>query len=205
MSFVDLGFWLALPVVLTGHYLTPARWRPAFLLAASLVYFALNSGFYVLMLVAAIGWSFAIVRQLARVEGDRRRQVLLLVGLLPVVGTLVLFKLGDALPGLILPLGISYYTFKLIAYLVEVYWDETQETAGLVDFAAYVSFAPQMVSGPIQRPADFMEQLPALRAGADRKRIEDGFRLLLDGLMLKLIIGDRLGAFVARIDADPAS
>ena len=205
MSFVDLGFWLAVPVILAGYYLAPMRWRSAYLLAMSLGYFALNSGLYVILLVASIGWTFAFGRFLARAGSEKRKQLLLLIGLVPVVGTLVLFKLGDALPGLIMPLGISYYTFKLIAYLVEIYWDETQEANSFVDFSAYVSFAPQLVSGPIQRPADFMEQISALRTGTNRQRIEDGFALLLEGLMLKLIIGDRLGTFVARVDANPAS
>jgi hypothetical protein len=203
MGFTDLGFWLVAPIVVGVYYLWPPRWRPALLLGLSLGYYGACSPAFLPLLAAQGLASFAIGGRIARAATDRARLVWLIGGLLPVAGALVLFKLDSGANGLIAPLGISYYTFKLIAYLVEVYWDENQQATGLVDFLAYVSFAPQMVSGPIQRPGDFFAQLPAVRIGADLGRIEAGFALLLDGLLLKLVLADRLGAFIARVDAAP--
>ncbi|HZV11393.1 MAG TPA: hypothetical protein VFF94_16640, partial [Novosphingobium sp.] len=130
MGFTDFGFWLALlPVVALFHAL-PGRWRPAWLLAASLAYFTIESGAYVLLLLASVGWVWAAGHRIARAETDRARLIWLWAGLVPAAGVLVLFKLGDAMPGIAAPLGISYYTFRLIAYLVEVYWDERQLAPG---------------------------------------------------------------------------
>jgi D-alanyl-lipoteichoic acid acyltransferase DltB (MBOAT superfamily) len=129
---------------------------------------------------------------------------LLLLGLLPVLGALVLFKLLGITNNILIPLGLSYYSFKLISYFVETYWDERQVERSWLRFAAFSTFGAQMVSGPIQRPYQFLPQLDEKRFTAtDFSFIESGFRLILGGLLLKLAIGDHLGGFVGLIDQNP--
>src|SRR5208283_2993586 len=103
--------------------------------------------------------------------------------------------------GFLLPLGISYYSFKLISYLVEVYWDDESVERDPVIFFLFPAFFPQIVSGPIQRPEVFFRQMRSImRRSADDAQIEMGFAYIIGGLMLKILIGDRLAAFIEVVD-----
>ena len=100
-----------------------------------------------------------------------------------------------------LPLGLSYYSFKLISYLIEVYWDEEGVERDPVIFFLFPAFFPQIVSGPIERPEAFFRQMrEVMNRTADDAQIEAGFRYILGGLMLKLLIGDRIAAFIDVVD-----
>lgn len=200
-SFTSLTFWaITLPIGLLIYYLAPPRLRALTLFLISLVYYAVADIIGLPILLFQIVVAFFVGKRLARAENDSERLRWLWIGLLPVVASLFLFKLGDGLVSLAAPLGVSYYTFKLISYLIEIYWDETQEAKDWREFAAFVAFAPQMVSGPIQRPGDFLEQIGRVGRKIDLRLVENGLPLLLNGLMLKLIIGDRLGVFVSKVD-----
>ena len=126
----------------------------------------------------------------------------MLVGVAAIVAVIVAFKAAGAATGFLLPLGLSYYSFKLISYLIEVYWDEDSVERDPVIFFLYPAFFPQIVSGPIQRPEPFFQQMRDVmgRAASD-PQIEAGFRFILGGLMLKLLIGDRLGDVIDKVDA----
>ncbi len=203
--FTSLLFYGELTAALLVFYLLPGTWRAAGLLAISCAfYLSLASGwFWLLGMQALIAYAAGV--GLARAESDPTRRMIVTAGLLPIVGALVALKLNVAVRGILLPLGLSYYTFKLISYLLEVFWDQEIVEMRPVSFAAYVTFGPQMPSGPIQRPFDFLPQLARLRAGTfDRDLFNAGLTSILQGLMLKLLIGDRLGAFIAAVDARPA-
>jgi alginate O-acetyltransferase complex protein AlgI len=118
-----------------------------------------------------------------------------------VIAVILIFKAAGAWRGLLLPLGVSYYSFKLISYLIEVYWGDEAVERDPVVFFLFPAFFPQIVSGPIQRPEPFFAQMRAiLGRTADADQIETGFRFILGGLMLKTLVGDRLGAFIELID-----
>jgi alginate O-acetyltransferase complex protein AlgI len=112
----------------------------------------------------------------------------------------VVFKAAGAWRGFLLPLGVSYYSFKLISYLIEVYWDDEAVERDPIIFFLFPAFFPQIVSGPIQRPGPFFAQM---REVAGRKlnidQLEAGLRFILGGLMMKLLVGDRLLAFIGVI------
>ena len=204
MSFVALPFYGWLAAALAVFYLTPGRWRPACLLAISCAFYLAASPGYFVLLVAQTAIAYGGGLALAGAKTDRARQVWLVASLIPILGALSFLKVEGTLVGLLMPLGVSYYTFKIIAYLVEVYWDEGQVQRRPIAFAAFVAFAPQMVSGPIQRPFDFFPQLVTVGTGVfDPVLFEAGWFAILRGLLLKLLIGDRLGAFIAVVDAAP--
>lgn len=204
MAFTSLRFYAWLGAALVLFYAVPRRGRPWALVALSCLYYAAASPAHFAILAGATVLVRAVGTRLAAATTDRARTAWLAVGLVPVVGTLVAFKAGSAASGLLLPLGLSYYTFKLAAHLLEVYWDETKLERRAVDLAAFATFAPQIPSGPIQRSADFFAELEALRGGpASPEKIERGLRLLLGGLLLKLVLGDRIGAFAAIVDRAP--
>jgi D-alanyl-lipoteichoic acid acyltransferase DltB (MBOAT superfamily) len=202
--FTSLAFYGELTAAIIVFYCLPGKWRVAGLLALSCAFYLSLAPhwFWLLATQALIGYFTGLA--LAKTRPDTTRRLILIAGLLPIVGTLVLLKIGVAAHGILLPLGISYYTFKLVSYIMEVYWDEEAAEARLVPFATYVAFGAQMVSGPIQRAGDFLPQLTAIRAGTfDRARFDDGLASIVHGLMLKLLIGDRLAAFIATVDENP--
>jgi alginate O-acetyltransferase complex protein AlgI len=101
----------------------------------------------------------------------------------------------------LLPLGVSFYSFKLISYLIEVYWDDEAVERDPVVFFLLPAFFPQIVSGPIQRPEPFFAQMRDVMARTiDVEQVEAGLRFILGGLMMKLLVGDRLADFIGLID-----
>src|SRR5262249_55675596 len=91
-------------------------------------------------------------------------------------------------------LGISYYTFKLISYVLEVHWGKMDACRRVADFAGYVAFFPQIVAGPIQRPADYLGQLPAVPS-----RVSEALSRIAWGCIKKLIIADNLAPAVGYV------
>jgi alginate O-acetyltransferase complex protein AlgI len=94
----------------------------------------------------------------------------------------------------VLPLGISYYTFKLISYVVDVYWEKVPAERDFVAFATYVAFFPQIVAGPIQRSGDFLEQVR--NPSPSREMLTSGLRRLLLGCFKKTVIADNLALLI---------
>ena len=118
---------------------------------------------------------------------------------------IVAFKAAGAWRGFLLPLGVSYYSFKLISYLIEVYWDDDAVERDPVIFFLFPAFFPQIVSGPIQRPEPFFAQMREVTGRTlNVGQIEAGFRFILGGLMMKLLVGDRLLAFIDAVDQSHA-
>lgn len=102
---------------------------------------------------------------------------------------------------LIAPIGISYYLFKLISYILEVYWENQQAQKNFIWLALYTSFFPQIISGPIQRSESFFSQLKTdVSHSFDIKKFEYGAGLIFLGIIEKTVIADRIGTFVYKID-----
>lgn len=204
MSFVSLLFYPCLLAAGVGFYALPARMRALYLLALSLDFYALSSPEGVALLLTVTVLIYWMGLKIADTESEREKALYLYLGVGAVGGLMIGFKFAGAFHGVLLPLGLSYYSFKLISYIIEVYWDEATVEKDLVLFALYPAFFPQIVSGPIQRPGAFFEQMrAAVSRPADNDRIEQGFRLILGGLMLKLLVGDRLGTFIDIVDKSP--
>ncbi len=103
---------------------------------------------------------------------------------------------------LLLPVGISFYTFQSMSYTIDVYRGETPPEKNLARFALYVSFFPQLVAGPIERSSHLLPQFRD-RHEIDYRRIADGAKLMMWGFFKKLVIADRLAPFVNQIYASP--
>jgi alginate O-acetyltransferase complex protein AlgI len=200
VSFTSLAFyaWLAGAVVL--YRFLPASWRSCALVALSCLFCGFASSLALgLLVVATIVAYFAGVK-LADEKDEKKRSLVMYAAIVVLVGMLVAFKAAGALKGVIIPLGLSYYTFKLTSYVVETYWDPTYVQRRFIRLAAYSTFGAQLVSGPIQRPQSFFEQLGK---DPDAESFDKGFRLILYGLFLKLVIGDRLGTFTEMVAKSP--
>jgi len=202
VSFASPLFYVCLAAAGIIFYLIPSRLRAIYLLALSYAFYAFSSWLYLLLLVIATATSYAIGLGIANGRTEEAKSRLMLLGVAAIAAVIVAFKAAGAATGFLLPLGLSYYSFKLISYVIEVYWDEESVERDPVIFFLYPAFFPQIVSGPIQRPEPFFRQMREImgRAASDTQ-IEAGFACILSGLMLKLLIGDRLADFIARVDS----
>jgi alginate O-acetyltransferase complex protein AlgI len=216
MQFDSLTFILFFALVLAGATLARG-WsgRKNFLLAASYVFYGAWNPAFVLLLAASSTVDWLIARQMSRCEDRRVRRRWLAISLVANLGTLALFKyggflrenaaallapfgvtLGDAGWSLVLPVGISFYTFQSLSYTIDVYRRQVEPIASLRDFCLYVAFFPQLVAGPIVRFSDFEAQLRVPRA-PHWAVLGPGLALMLWGLFEKIVLADGLFAPVA--------
>jgi hypothetical protein len=201
VSFISPLFFLCLAPAAIVFYLMPGRFRALYLLSLSYVFYASSSRLYLLLLIVASATIYGLGLGMAKSRNERTKTALLALGVAAIAGVVVAFKAAGAQSDFLLPLGLSYYSFKLISYLIEVYWDEEAVERDPVLFFLFPAFFPQIVSGPIQRPAAFFTQMRRVMSRtADDAQIETGFSYILGGLMLKIIIGDRLSTFIDVVD-----
>lgn len=203
MSFAGLAFlFFFLPVVLVGYYCLPRRWRNGFLLAANLIFYGWGEPWFlpVILLTAVVNW--LIGRRIAACAETGPRRLWLVTALVLDLGLLVGFKytsfvlhtigLGQVLAGpLPLPLGISFYTFQVVSYVVDVYRKTTPAEKSAVSFATYMTFFPQLIAGPIVRYEELRGQLD----GREETwiKIANGFCLFMIGLGKKMLLANPMG------------
>lgn len=212
MSFFSPPFAVFLTLGLLAYYQAPASWRPRILLGLSLIFYVSwgLTGALLLSAVAVLVFLAAILIEKCQPEQAKLRLTALAVTLLSVL--LAALKFGSAIMGLfragsiaalVAPLGLSYYIFRTIGYILDVYWEKIPAQRNFVSLALYVSFFPQIVSGPIQRADDFWRQLDGLRHRGSGEFVE-GLRRILFGLFKKIVIADQLADLVAAVHANPS-
>jgi D-alanyl-lipoteichoic acid acyltransferase DltB (MBOAT superfamily) len=217
MQFNSIAFFLFFPTVAILYYLLGLTARRWLLLASSLFFYAFWSvPFSLLLVLSALVDYFAAIA-IDRFRGRIGSLIALLSSLAINLGLLGLFKYANffsdsayALFGarpwptldLILPLGISFYTFQTISYTIDVYRGQIRARKSLLDVAIYVSFFPQLVAGPIIRAAIL---IPALRVKhlLDWERVRSGFALILWGLAKKVLIADSMAPIVQEAYSNP--
>ncbi len=186
MDFTSIKFLLFLAALALLYRFVPRAWRCFLLVAASYYFYWLSGHWFVLLLLAAT--------LAAYFAGKTKSFLLVNVALL--ISILVFFK---AVPlfksGFLLPLGVSYYTFKLAGYLIDTYWGGMEPERRLLPFLAYASFFPQIVAGPIQRPESFLPQIENAEAPSLSTLAAGLLRILL-GFFKKFVVADNLGQIV---------
>jgi alginate O-acetyltransferase complex protein AlgI len=196
LSFTDFSFLVFIAVVAALCRLCPKRWRSLLLLASSYLFYLTWNASGAVLLAAATGLTFLAALAIERARDTHTKRWLAPATVTLLAGYLLVFKIALITPsrgilGLIMPLGISYTTFKLISYVLEVHWGKMNATRSLPDFAAYVAFFPQIVAGPIQRPASYFAQLPPVPV-----RVADALPRIAWGFIKKLIVADNLAPAV---------
>ena len=198
-----------LPLALLLYYIAPGRAKNAVLLLESLVFYCWT-GIEFLPLIACLvvfNYLWGLLTSAARAK---LRAVLPLAAVLVNLGVLVYFKYANFLIetlnqlaslqlaeleiGDVLPLGISYYIFKIISYEVDVYTGKVQAERDPLTFAAYVLFFPQLIVGPIVKYRDMAPQLHKTSGRCTLPQIEHGVELFVFGLAKKVILADSIGA-----------
>lgn len=205
MLFSSLSFlYYFLPCVLIIYFLAPKKWKNSVLLLSSLFFYAWGEPKYVLLMLLAIlcGYLFALLIERYRSRTLSRLFLILSVSISAAI--LGFFKYADffiqnfnAVTGLSLPLlrialpiGISFYTFQLISYTVDVYRGVPAQRS-FIDLAAYISLFPQLIAGPIVRYSQIAEQLSCRQHSLDKAAL--GIRRFILGLGKKVLIANALG------------
>ena len=217
MSFLTIAFAAFVTITVIAVHAVPSRARPPVLLAASLAFYATHGLGYLAILIATTAATWYAALLIEQAAAEERKKTIMVSAVAALILLLCVFKLGGALAPspkaaeamkvdvvwrFVLPLGLSYYLFKLVAYLLEVYWGTLPAQRNLVSVGVYAAFFPQIVSGPIQRPGDFFAQLA--RVGrVDPADLATGLRRILIGFFKKIAIADRLGPAVAAVYSAP--
>lgn len=210
MVFNSLTFVAFFVVVLAVHSLAPLRWtgKKIFLLLASYVFYsAWNPPFVILLWISTVvDWYAA--QALVKAERQGARRAWMLLSVFVNLGMLAYFKYGEfavknfgALMGaigvdyqpaavdIVLPVGISFYTFATLSYTLDVYLKRSQPATNFLDYALFVTFFPHLVAGPIMRPTELVPQFAEPRR-ASAEQLRFGLALVTLGLFEKVVLAD---------------
>jgi alginate O-acetyltransferase complex protein AlgI len=221
MTFDSFEYALLLALVVPLFIVLPGRMRAGLLLLASFGFYAVWSIEMTALIVVSALVDFTIGLLLAKTDDKLRRKLLLIISITVNLGILGYFKykgfflenlhaLGLVEPGswveVLLPPGISFYTFQTMSYSIDVYRRELEPTRKLGHFMLFVCFYPQLIAGPIERAASLLPQLGSLGerriTGSD---IDAGLRLIILGLFKKVVVADYAGTLADRAFADPGA
>lgn len=198
MNFVSIEFIFFLPPAVLLYWKLPERFRWILLIWTSyLAYTYWNRGAVLLMLGMTLA-TFGIAGRIAAARGRRRAKAWLSAAVILCVTVF----LGLRSAG-ILPVGISFYTFQMLSYVFEVYQGKMQAEENPAFYALYISFFPQLVAGPIERPGRLLTQLHSPKKFEAVNLVYGGV-LILRGFFKKIAIADYLAAFVEKAYQDAA-
>ena len=224
MVFSSAMFLLAfLPIVFVCNSLIKKEYSNYLLLAASLIFYAWGEPYLVFLMITSVILNWGVGLLLTKTRGGTRKLVLA-AGIVCDLGILGYYKyagffartvnslLGrELLPVLqiALPIGISFFTFQAISYVIDVYRGDTEASKSLVNVALYISFFPQLIAGPIVKYRDINKQIE--ERSVKWYEVSDGFKRFIYGLGKKVLISNALGLCVDNIyrysviDMDPAT
>lgn len=212
MVFASVPFlFVFLPAVLAAYFLCPRRWHNAVLLVFSLFFYAWGEPIYILLMLCSITVSFLAGRALGRTHTPARRRAVLSASVAYHLLTLGFFKYADFLIGTVnslfglslpllslpLPIGISFYTFQTLSYIVDVYRGVCAPQRRWDWLAMYVSLFPQLIAGPIVR-YQTVEQQIAHRT-ISRAQCAEGVRRFTAGLVKKVLLANNIGLVFTQI------
>lgn len=228
MLFNSLQFLFFFPIVVAVYYLIPQKVRTYWLLAASYYfYMCWNAKYVVLLLLSTIVTyvSGVLLERCGNSDVEeksrtRRKKLCVAVGFILNLSILFVFKylnfgleslqqifaqmhiaLNVPKIDLLLPVGISFYTFQALGYTMDVYRGEIYAEKNFFQYALFVSFFPQLVAGPIERSKNLLRQLDK-PAKPSIDSLRDGFLLMLWGYFLKMVLADRIAVFVDTVYGD---
>lgn len=211
MVFNTRAFLFFIIIVYSLFWTIPRSYRPIFLLIASYFFYGFLEPILTLLLLAVTIASFLIAQKIEKAQTKFTRKLFLILGLVLLISPLIYFKYfnfitenlntitGSSIPlyNIILPVGISFFTFQVVGYMIDVYRAELNAERSFITFALFKSFFPQLVAGPIERAHHLLPQLATIK---DKNYSSDNFylglKIILWGLFKKTVIADRLAQFV---------
>ncbi len=218
MVFSSIPFlFIFLPVTLAIYYLLPKKLRNGWLLIASLFFYGYGEPVFILLMLASIIWNYLCGIVVGALH-DTPKKLMLTACIVVNLCTLGYFKytglLLDTLkkiplfsflpnPDIALPIGISFYTFQTMSYVIDVYRKKCKTQKNIISFGTYVALFPQLIAGPIVRYVDVESQLVERRETPEM--FAQGIRLFLVGLCKKLLIANKMGVIWDTVNTASAS
>ena len=222
MIFNSFDFMIFFPIVVLIYMIIPRKIRYLWLLAASYYFYMCWNPKYVVLIATStvITWCSGILLEWARLKPNYVRKCIVLGSFASNLTILIVFKYLDFILtnlnrilsychiqlisnpwDLLLPVGISFYTFQALSYTMDVYRGEIVAEKNVLKYALFVSFFPQLVAGPIERSANLISQIQRVDTFDlwNSKRIRDGLLWMLWGLFQKIVIADRIALFVTEV------
>ena len=217
MLFNSLEFVIFILIVIPLHIFLRGRWWKAVLVVASYIFYGWANPYYCLLLLFSTILDFNIGQRLSKTDDPNHRKWLLITSLVGNLGVLGLFKysgffvrsindiastmgidLNLIAPEIILPVGISFYTFQTLSYTIDVYRGKMEATDNFLSFTLFVAFFPQLVAGPIERARDLLPQL-LHKPQFTPDDIMIGTTRILWGLTKKVVFADNIAIYVNQI------
>ena len=221
MLFTELNFWAFFAITFAAYLMLPHRAQNWLLLVASYVFYGAWDWRFLSLILLSTVVDYVIGLAMASETADARRRRLLMVSLSLNLGMLGIFKyLGffvasfqelltraglEADPvilSIVLPVGISFYTFQTLSYTIDIYRRELEPTRNFRDFALFVAFFPQLVAGPIERAANLLPNIATPRL-LTWENFGRGAVLCLLGLIKKIVIADAIAPSVDAVYSSP--
>ena len=190
------------------NFAAPKKFRNALLLIASLVFYAWGGVSYSVLILISILLNFIVGKLIAKNLSNHKARIYLTVGIIVNIGFLGVFKYGNFIiqnlnslfvstnisfsindPGILLPIGISFYTFQALSYIMDVYKRKTPVQNSIIDLALYISLFPQLIAGPIVRYNDIAKQLT--ERDNNRANFVSGVERFVIGLAKKVLIANQ--------------
>ncbi|MCM1044027.1 MAG: hypothetical protein NC417_00815 [Candidatus Gastranaerophilales bacterium] len=220
MLFNSMEFLIFFPIVTGVFLIIPRKCRYIWLLIASYYFYMSWNPKYAILIAVSTIITFISGLLLGGVEQKWMKQLVMVVSLISNLAILAIFKYADFVLqtlsdiaihvglspidrrlDLLLPVGISFYTFQALSYTIDVYRGDIRAEKNLLRYALFVSFFPQLVAGPIERSGSLLTQIQKIHELKlwDFKRIRDGFLLIFWGLFQKLVIADRAALLVGHV------
>ena len=209
MIFSSISFiYYFLPIVLVFYFIAPKKIKNFVLLVASLLFYFYGEPIYIFLMVGTILVTYIFGLLLDKFKKTKYQKIILVIGVVIILSSLLLFKYSDflitninslfksniSLLNLALPLGISFYTFQVLSYLIDVYKGKVECQKNFINLATYVCLFPQLIAGPIVRYKDVNDEL--LNRKSSIHDIAYGFKRFIIGLAKKVIISNSLASFV---------
>lgn len=223
MQFNSIDFMIFFPIVIAAYFVIPNKCRTVWLLIASYYFYMSWNAKYALLIGGSTIITYGsglIMGRYSNVDdkaGSRKRKLTLLLCVSLNLGVLALFKYGNfaieslnALLGLahitaiasrfdlLLPVGISFYTFQAMGYIIDVYRGDINVEKNFIRYALFVSFFPQLVAGPIERSGNLLSQMKGINNIKlwNARRVTSGAILMVWGFFIKMVIADRVAILV---------
>ena len=214
MVFTSFNFLIFFPVVALIYYLTAVKFRWLILLLASYFFYLNIKPIFALLLAGVTLSTYTFTRLIDNTDDEFRKKIFMRINIFLILIPLFFFKyFGEINSGiftflealnirwplpeikLLLPIGISYYTFMAIGYTVDVYTEEMKSEKNLGIVALFISFFPLILSGPIERAKNMIPQFKVTKK-LDYAMVSSGLKLMLWGYFMKLVVADRIGIYV---------
>ena len=197
--------FIFLPIFLVIYYLVPVKFKNIILFVGSIVFYAVGELKYVPLIISSLVVNYIVAifiegckiqNRLEGIDDNSKKNIFMIIALLYNFGILFVFKYFTFFTGikssLTLPLGISFYTFQIVSYVIDVYKDKIRAEKNIINLGVYLMMFPQLIAGPIVIYSDIARQVR--RRSYSLEKFEDGIKVFTLGLGAKMIIANMLGS-----------